>query len=206
MPDNRPAGRAEPTNPPDRTLEAGAHPQSHASDSLEALLPSPDAREGALYRRLAELGIGWTTHSHAPVFTVDEARAIRGALPSIHTKNLFLENKRGGLWLVVAREDLRIDLNALAKELGQPRFSFGKPERLMAVLGIAPGAVTPFALMNHKAGLVTAVFDAGMLAEGPANFHPLRNDRTTAIAPADLVRFARATGHEPLIAELPERA
>jgi Ala-tRNA(Pro) deacylase len=171
----------------------------------EALLSSADAREAALYAKLAALGIPWKTHAHAPVFTVEEARSLRGALPGTHTKNLFLEDRRGKLWLVVAREELRLDLNALAKALHAPRFSFGKPERLAKVLGIAPGAVTPFALMNDQAGLVTAVFDAGMLAQDPVNFHPLRNDRTAAIAAADLLRFARATGHEPLILTLPER-
>ena len=173
--------------------------------SLESLLPSPDAREAALYVRFAALGIGWRTHAHAPVFTVEEARALRGALPGTHTKNLFLEDKRGVLWLVVAREELRIDLNLLAKELGAPRFSFGRPERLVESLGIAPGAVTPFALMNDTACRVTAIFDEAMLAADPINFHPLRNDRTTGIAAADLLRFARACAHNPLIMTLPEK-
>src|SRR2546423_15565912 len=107
--------------------------------SLESLLPSPEAREAALYARFTQLGIAWTTHAHAPVFTVEEARALRGALPGTHTKNLFLEDKKGVLWLVVAREDLRIDLNLLAKTLGAPRFSFGRPGRLVESPGITPG-------------------------------------------------------------------
>src|SRR5258708_11696771 len=109
-------------------------------------LPSPDAREAVLKARLDALEITTRTHAHAPVFTVEEARALRGALPGTHTKNLFLEDRRGGLWLVVAREELQIDLNALSKTLAAPRFSFGKPETMIAVLRIAPGAVTPFAL------------------------------------------------------------
>ena len=175
------------------------------SASLESLLPSPEAREAALYARFAALGITWTTHAHAPVFTVEEARALRGTLPGIHTKNLFLEDKRGVLRLVVAREDLRIDLNLLAKALGAPRFSFGRAERLVESLGITPGAVTPFALMNDEACRVTAIFDEAMLTGDPVHFHPLRNDRTTAIAAADLLRFARACGHDPLVMTLPER-
>lgn len=182
------------------------NPMSEPTPSLlEVALPSPDAREAALYERLSALGIAWTTHIHAPVFTVEEARALRGALPGTHTKNLFLEDKKGKLWLVVTGEDLRVDLNALAKTLGAPRFSFGKPALLAETLGVAPGAVTPFALMNDRAAKVQAVFDQGMLAADPVNFHPLRNDRTTAIAAADLVRFARETGHPPRIAVLPER-
>ena len=172
---------------------------------LESLLPSPEAREAALYARFTALGIAWTTHAHAPVFTVEEARALRGTLPGTHTKNLFLEDKRGVLWLVTAREDLRIELNLLAKALGAPRFSFGRPERLVKCLGITLGAVTPFALMNDTPCRVTAIFDEAMLAADPVHFHPLRNDRTTAIAAADLLRFARACAHDPLIMALPEK-
>lgn len=175
-----------------------------AADPPEAL-PPPDTREEALYARLLALDIAFETHAHAPVFTVAEARALRGALPGTHTKNLFLEDRKGGLWLVVAREDLRIDLNALSRMLGAPRFSFGAPETLIATLGVMPGAVTPFALVRTAPGAVTVVLDEGMLARGPLNFHPLRNDRTTAIAPADLTRFLAALGHTPRILALPER-
>jgi Ala-tRNA(Pro) deacylase len=116
-----------------------------------------------------------------------------------------LKIKRGALWLVSAREDLAIDLNALAKTLGGPRFSFGSPELLVDALGIMPGAVSPFALINAAKRRITAVFDSGMLVHEPLNFHPLRNDRTTAIAATDLLSFARASDHEPLIIALPER-
>jgi Ala-tRNA(Pro) deacylase len=107
--------------------------------------------------------------------------------------------------LISAREELGIDLNALAKTIGRPRFSFGAPVLLAETLGVVPGAVTPFALMNDTGLRVRAVFDAGMLAHNPINFHPLRNDRTTAIAAADLVTFVKASGHEPLITDLPVR-
>src|SRR5690348_7089226 len=132
--------------------------------ALEARLPPADAREAALYARLRELAIPWYTHDHVPVFTVEEARNLRGALPGTHTKNLFLEDRRGGLWLVVAREELRVDLNGLSKALPAPRFSFGSPELLVRTLGIAPGAVTPFAVMNAPAGSLSVVLDEGMLA------------------------------------------
>ncbi len=167
-------------------------------------LPSPDLREAALYERLGALGIGWTTMEHAPVFTVEEASKVHDSLPGGHTKNLFLKDKKGGLWLVVLRDDLRVDLNALAKQLGAPRFSFGSAELLIATLGIEPGSVTPFALMNDAAGAVRVVLDEAMLPLEPLNFHPLRNDRTTAISSEALLKFVRATGHEPLIAPMPE--
>jgi len=171
----------------------------------ETLVLSPEAREAALYARLTALGIPWTTYEHAPVFTVDEAKALRGLVPGTHTKNLFLKN-RDGLWLICAREELSIDLNAFAKRLGMQRFSFGSPELLAETLGIVPGAVCAFALMNDRAGRVRAIFDEGMLRHDPVAFHPMRNDRTTAISAADLLKFARDTGHEPLIMALPERA
>src|SRR5262249_25729980 len=102
------------------------------------------------------------------------------------------------------REELSIDLNALAKMLGVPRFSFGKPETMIAVLRVAPGAVTPFALMNDRDARVRVVFDAGMRGD-PLNFHPLRNDKTTAIALSDLIRFVADTRHELQTLELPQR-
>lgn len=169
-------------------------------------LPSPEAREEALYERLRSLGVAWETHEHAPVFTVGESAAIHDRLPGGHTKNLFLKDKKGGLWLVVLRAHLRLDLNALAKQLAVPRFSFGSAELLIATLGIEPGSVTPFALMNDQANLVRPVLDEAMLALDPLNFHPMRNDRTSAVSPGDLLGFVRACGHDPIIAALPEIA
>jgi Ala-tRNA(Pro) deacylase len=170
-----------------------------------SVLSSPEEREAALERRLRELGIPFVTHAHAPVFTVDQARTLRGALPGGHTKNLFLKDKKGGLWLVVLREQTRVDLGALARTLRAPRFSFGDAKLLEDVLGVPAGSVTPFALINAKPDDVRLVFDESMLALDPLNFHPLRNDRTTAIAAADLVRFVRSQGHVPIITVIPER-
>jgi Ala-tRNA(Pro) deacylase len=170
------------------------------------MLPSPEMREEALYERLRALGIAWKTYEHIPVFTVAEADAVHHSVPGGHTKNLFLKDKKGGLWLVVVRDRLRVDLNALAKQLGAPRFSFGSAELLISTLGIEPGSVTPFALVNDTAHKVQPILDDGMLALDPLNFHPMRNDRTTAIAPGDLLSFVRACGHDPIIASLPEIA
>jgi Ala-tRNA(Pro) deacylase len=170
------------------------------------MLPSADARELALYARLEALGIAWTTQAHAPVFTVEEAAALYDSQPGCHTKNLFLKDKKDQLWLVTLRDHVRLDLTALSKALGSPRFSFGSAELLIETLGVEPGSVTPFAVLNDRAGKVRLVLDAQMLREAPLNFHPLRNDRTTTMSAADLLAFARATGHEPVIAQMPERA
>jgi Ala-tRNA(Pro) deacylase len=152
-----------------------------------------------LFARLDALGIPHRTFKHAPVFTVEEAKALRGALPGAHTKNLFLKDKKDRLFLVVALEERRIDLTALSKRLGVGRFSFGNAELLMAVLGITPGSVTPFAAINDRERKVAVILDADMLKHDPVNYHPLSNDQTTAISPQDLVKFIQSCGHNPQI-------
>jgi Ala-tRNA(Pro) deacylase len=156
----------------------------------------------ALFRRLAELGIETETRRHEPLFTVDQSRALRGAIPGGHCKCLFLTNKKRALWLVVALEDRGIDLKALARRLGCGRFSFAKPDLLMEALGVNPGAVTPFALINDTGGRVKVVLDREMMALDLLNYHPLTNEATTSIATKDLLRFMAATGHEPEIVDL----
>ncbi len=162
---------------------------------------APAATPEALFRRLAELGIGTETHRHQPLFTVDQSRARRGAIPGGHCKCLFLTAKLRALWLVVALEDREIDLKALARRLGAGRFSFAKPDLLMAALGVAPGSVTPFALINDKGGRVKVVLDKEMMALDLLNYHPLTNEATTTIATKDLLRFMAATGHDPEIVD-----
>jgi Ala-tRNA(Pro) deacylase len=162
----------------------------------------PPATPDELFRRLDALGIRHVTHHHPPVFTVAEAAALRGALPGGHCKSLFLKDKKGGLWLCVMLEERRLDLNKLAARLGAPRFSFGSPELLGEVLGIPPGSVTPFALINDPARRVTVVLDEEMLAHDPLNYHPLDNSMTTAVAPDDLRRFIEDCGHTPRILHL----
>lgn len=151
---------------------------------------------------LAALGIETATHAHPPLHTVEESKALRGALPGGHCKNLFLKDKKGQLWLVVALEDTPVDLKRLDRRIGSARLSFGRPELLWEVLGVRPGSVTPFAAINDREGRVRVVLEQAMMGHDPLNYHPLANDRTTAIRPDDLLRFLRATGHEPLLAEL----
>ena len=152
-----------------------------------------------LFALLDELGIAHHTVEHPPAFTVEDARALRGQIPGGHTKNLFLKDKKGRLWLVVADEETMVNLKELHKRIGAARLSFGKAELMEAVLGVAPGSVTPFALMNDRQGRVTVVLDERMMEHDALNFHPLENTATTTIARDDLLRFLGATGHEPLI-------
>jgi Ala-tRNA(Pro) deacylase len=155
-----------------------------------------------LFARLDALGIRHVTHRHPPLHTVAESVRLRGTLPGGHCKSLFLKDRKGGLWLVVVLEDRHLDLNALSARLGAPRFSFGSPELLHDVLGVTPGSVTPFALVNDRERRVAVVLDADMLEHDPLNYHPLVNTATTAIAPADLLRFVAACGHQPRIVAL----
>ena len=156
----------------------------------------------ALLARLTELGIAHRTYDHPAVFTVEEAKALRGTLPGGHCKSLFLKDKKGALWLAVMLEERRTDLRQLADALGAARFSFGSADLLQEVLGVTAGSVTPFALANDETGRVRLVLDAEMLRIDPLNYHPLVNTRTTAISPQDLLAFVRATGHEPVILSL----
>jgi Ala-tRNA(Pro) deacylase len=131
------------------------------------------------------------------VFTVAESSKLERELPGGHTKNLFLKDRKGSLFLVVALGRAHIDLKSLHKTLGCDRLSFGKPELLMEVLGVPPGSVTPFALINDTAHRVTVILDADMMRHERLNYHPLENTATTNIARADLIAFIRACGHEP---------
>jgi Ala-tRNA(Pro) deacylase len=164
----------------------------------------PATRED-LMARLEGLGIAVTTVEHDPVFTVEEARGLRGAIAGAHTKNLFLKDKKDALFLVVAPEDAAIELKHLHHRIGASgRLSFGRAELLMETLGVAPGAVTAFAAINDTAGRVTVVLDKALLADGRVNCHPLVNTATTTIAADDLLAFLRATGHEPAILAVSE--
>ena len=174
-----------------------SEPQADAT--TETPLPTSPAE---LHARLDALGIAYRCVEHPPVFTVDEAKALRGELPGSHIKNLFLRNKKGRMWLVTCLEDREVDLKVLGERLEAGRFSFGSAERLMTYLGVRPGAVTPFAVINDKGGDVTMVLDSGLLGAGPVNCHPLVNDMTTALAPEDLLRFLEAEGHPPQMLEM----
>jgi Ala-tRNA(Pro) deacylase len=164
------------------------------NDAPAAELPTTPQQ---LLAMLGELGIETKTVSHAPVFTVEEAKALRGQLSGGHIKNLFLRNKKEEMWLVVVEEDRPVDLKRLAEALQAGRFSFGSPERLLRYLGILPGSVTPFAVVNDRENRVQVVLDRGLLDFDLVNCHPLVNDRTTAIKPSDLLRFLEASGHKP---------
>jgi Ala-tRNA(Pro) deacylase len=155
-----------------------------------------------LFQRLNHLGIDYARHDHPPLFTVEDSKALRGDLPGGHCKNLFLRDKKSEMWLIVTLEDRRIDMKALGQLLGGARLSFGSADRLARVLGVIPGAVTPFALINDHEQTVKVILDRDMLELDPLNYHPLSNEITIAVSPTDLLTFIRDCGHEPEIMDL----
>lgn len=157
------------------------------------------ATRADLFALLDRLGVAHSTLEHRPVFTVEEGADIKAGLPGGHSKNLFLKDKDGSLFLVSALDATEIRLNQLHKVLGCKRLSFGPAELMQEALGVTPGSVTAFALINDAAGRVSFVLDAALLARDPVNFHPLKNDATTSVSPEGLLAFARATGHEPRV-------
>lgn len=175
------------------------------ADSEPATPPtSPEAPTSpeTLLARLDALGIAYDLHRHPPLFTVEDSKALRGDMPGGHCKNLFLRDRKGAMWLVVCQEDRRIDLKALGALLGGVRLSFGSPDRLMRTLGVIPGAVSPFTLINDTERTVTVILDAEMMGLSPLNFHPLSNEMTIAVTPDDLIRFVEACGHDPQVVDL----
>lgn len=157
-----------------------------------------------LFSLLDRLSISHRTVTHPPLFTVAQSQALRGTIPGGHTKNLFLTDKKRALFLVTAPEDAIIDLKRLHLRLGAGRFSFGSAQTLRATLGVEPGAVTPFAVMNDTAGRVTVILDKALMRHDRLNFHPLDNTMTTTIAREDLLKFLNATGHPPRIEPVSE--
>jgi Ala-tRNA(Pro) deacylase len=153
-----------------------------------------------LFAFLDTIGIAHPTVTHPPLFTVEQSQTLRGTIPGGHTKNLFLKDKKGALFLVTALEDALIELKSLHRLLGASgRFSFGAADLMRETLGIEPGAVTPLAAINDTDRRVSVVLDAALMRHDIINCHPLTNTMTTSIARADLLKFLEATGHQPRI-------
>ena len=137
--------------------------------------------EADLMAFLTSLGAASTVHRHPPLFTVEDSQQLRGDIPGAHVKNMFMKDKKGGLWLVSCLEDRKIRIKDLEKVLGAPKMSFGKSDLLWETLGVKPGAVTPLAVINDReAQAVTVVLDAQMMAAEIVNCHPLHNEATIA--------------------------
>lgn len=167
------------------------------SENEETIMPKTPEE---LFAVLNDLGIAHSTKRHPAVFTVAESQSLRDEIPGGHTKNLFLKDKKDQYFLVTVKEDAVVDLKTIHTLIGaRGRVSFGKPERLMEFLGVLPGSVTAFGVINDSGHRVRMVLDESLLKHDIINAHPLRNDATTSIGRDDLLRFLQSTGHEPLI-------
>lgn len=157
------------------------------------------ASRDALFERFKTLGIQTRTLEHEPVFTVEQAKLVHDDMPGGHCKNLFCKDEKGVLWLIVALEDAVINLKAAPAKIGSKRLTFGRPDLLMEVLGVEPGSVTPFGLINDIENRTNVILDEAMMRQTPLNYHPLKNNATTAITPEDLLTFIISCGHAPRI-------
>lgn len=175
--------------------------KSHLSNQNDAAKRAhkmqPPKTPTELLTLLTELGCETTTHNHEAHYSVAEAKKLRGTMQGHFTKNLFLTNKKKHLFLVTALEDQPINLKNLGRQLNESRLSFAKAETMQQILGIEPGSVTPFALINDHENQVQPILDAFMQDKQTLNFHPLTNTKTTSISYSDLIKFFDHTGHKP---------
>jgi Ala-tRNA(Pro) deacylase len=160
--------------------------------------PMP-ASTDELFALFDQLGIAHETVEHPAIFTVEEGRDWHDKIPGLHCKNFFMEDKKGEVWLVTLPADKRGDIGRIQKSAGAAKLSFGKPDLMEEVLGITPGSVTPFALINDKSHRCHVILDTDMMQSELANYHPLRNTASTCIKSADLLKFIRHLGFEALI-------
>ncbi|MDR3425010.1 MAG: prolyl-tRNA synthetase associated domain-containing protein [Alphaproteobacteria bacterium] len=154
-----------------------------------------------LFSFLDRLGIEHQTMQHPPIFNAADGRDWEDKIPGVCCKNLFLKDGKGQLWLIVMPAAKRADLSGIAQRIGAPKLSFAKPDVMLAVLGLTPGSVTPFALLNDKDKQVRVVLDEEMLKSETVNYHPLHNAASTTLRAKDFLKFIAALGYKPIITE-----
>lgn len=164
-------------------------------------MSDPSAERDRLLAFLDRIGVAHTTWSHPAVFRVEEGVELKAAMPGAHTKNLFLKDKKGALWLVSARQDTAVDLKRLPKAIGSDRLSFGSEDLLFEALGVRAGSVTAFALINDRDRRVRFVLDKALAEADLVNFHPLTNTATTGVTQDGFRRFLSAVGVTPLVVD-----
>ncbi len=151
---------------------------------------------GILFKKLEDLSIPYTTYQHRPVFTIEQALDVANTIPGALCKNLFLKDKKGKFYLVVADHNTIINLKKLSKHIHAPELRFANPTDLKHYLDIEPGSVTPFALIHEHAQIIQVLVDQNLYKHTHAGFHPLHNSATTVIAVTDLQKFIAACGNQ----------
>ncbi len=154
-----------------------------------------------LFAFFDQLGIGHSTVEHDAVFRVGEGEEIKAVITGVHTKNLFLKDAKNRFWLVSAADTTLIDLKKLPARIGSARLSFGSPDLLLATLGVTPGSVTAFALINDNEKRVSFVLDSELAGAELINFHPLTNTATTTIDKRGFERFMESIGVSPFVVD-----
>lgn len=178
-------------------------PSNAPTEQTDKTLPtSPDT----LLATLDELDIAYKTYTHKAVFTVEESDTIQDEMPGMHCRNLFLRDKKKNMFLVVAANETMIDLKKLAPMIDGGRLSFGSPDRLWENLGVTPGSVCPFAIINDTNQKVKIFLDKTMMSADIVNYHPMVNTMTIGLSPKDLVKFIEFTDHTPYILDLTDAA
>jgi Ala-tRNA(Pro) deacylase len=173
--------------------------------------PTPKSDHGPAFNRdrlmawMDEHGLPRTTHDHPAVFRVEEGLELKAAMPGAHTKNLFLKDKKGRLWLISARQDTVVDLKRAPKTIGSDKLSFGNETLLYEALGVRGGSVTALGLINDPDHRVTFVLDKALWDADIVNFHPLTNTATTALDQAAFRRFLSLIGREPMVVDFDRR-
>lgn len=156
----------------------------------------------SLMARFDALGIAYKLHHHEAVYTVEESEKIDADIEGTHCRNLFLRDKKKNNYLVVLQNATDVDMKKLPPVIGSDRLSFGSSDRLWEYLGVRPGSVCPFAVVNDTQNQVKILLDKSMMETDIVNYHPLLNTMTVSIKPADLVKFIESTGHEAHIVDL----
>ncbi|MGN6062422.1 prolyl-tRNA synthetase associated domain-containing protein [Brevundimonas diminuta] len=172
-----------------------------AADPASDVLHQPAYDRARLLAWMAEHGIEQTTHDHPAVFRVEEGLDLKAALPGLHTKNLFLKDKKGRLWLISAAQDTVIDLKRAHRAMGSDRLSFGNETLLWETLGVRPGSVTALGLINDADRRVTFVLDRRLWEAAVVNFHPLANTATTALSQNSFRRVLALLDREPIVVD-----
>lgn len=155
-----------------------------------------------LMARLSALGVEFALHRHAPVFTVAESAAVEAHISGLHCRNLFLCDKKKAMYLVVLPNHVKVDMKKLGSVIGSDRLSFGSEDRLWTYLGVRPGSVCPFAVINDTHNQVKVIVEEGMMRAPTVNYHPLWNTMTVSLSPHGLLTFLRDCGHDPAILDL----